>query len=843
MDTFSSKYTTDDEHRQGQANYQADHEHMTAFLHTLLGEGLPDGTWAHVWHLNGKLTDWVRTVPEAERAARSNGRRNVYFGVGLVAEPGASDERVKNETAVGLLGVATDIDIAGPCHKNAALPPDLGAAQALVDEAGAPATLIIDTGHGVQAWWLFRAPLRFTTAEDKQRTLDLARAWHAHMQRLAERHGWKLDNVSDVARVLRIPGTLNAKDPEHVVPVRLLELDDGYRYTSEELWKICGGAESDGGERTHANGAHERAGAQEPHEDVKPSQRYTAEHPCPICDGDADLTQGIGERCWGFRSSYVDGAFCTREDWAGKILDEAVEILGQFHWFHALHGECDCGETHNAGEADQETAQRVRPMSATERRLYALGYTPNDIGNARRFVNRFGRDFRWVVERQEWVYFDGVWTPSTKGAVETAMRAATQAILRDAWSIPNTAAHDKARKAWIAWAGQSGMGVHLDRALKIARTMRDMSVSETEFDTHPLLLACPNGYLDLATDEFTPREKFGLRERALLITKLTKATYDPDARSDVLDETFPRFMPDAAMRSDFVTALGYSATGRAKEHAFFCVGGTKTGKSTIVNMFKNALGDYAKTADMETFMSGTYGRGGGTREDLVALVGRRMVLASENNENARVNSALLKRMSGNDEMSMRANYGKQFEALPTYAIWLLTNEAPKVAADDSAVWERVHVFRFTEYIAPEDRDETKRDQVVDTAVTGSAALNLIVQGWRRLRDELHGRLALPTTDTETQTYRSAQDLIEQFIGECCDVAPEHSIRFAEFKNAFRRYLWHEGVKEQYTDQRIGRVLKAKGYTVDAEKPHERTYRGLQLNVAVWVDQDGNMHFR
>lgn len=146
------------------------------FLTALLGERLPEGLWAHVWHRADKRADWVQTPAEAEASASRNGRRDVYLGVGLAGTPGRPDARVTSATAVGLLSLGVDVDVAGPAHQHAALPPDDDAALALLEELGVEPTLVIYTGHGIQAQWVLSAPWRFPNAADKQQAMRLCRA-------------------------------------------------------------------------------------------------------------------------------------------------------------------------------------------------------------------------------------------------------------------------------------------------------------------------------------------------------------------------------------------------------------------------------------------------------------------------------------------------------------------------------------------------------------------------------------------------------------------------------------------------------------------------------------------
>ncbi len=214
-----------------------------------------------------------------------------------------------------------------------------------------------------------------------------------------------------------------------------------------------------------------------------------------------------------------------------------------------------------------------------------------------------------------------------------------------------------------------------------------------------------------------------------------------------------------------------------------------------------------------------------------------MVVASEASEHQRLNAAALKRLlGGTDKTTMRANYGKQFEALPTFALWLLTNETPKLTAEDDAVWERVHVFAFEHQIAATERDETERDHVVDPKLTGSAILWQIEQGWWRYVREQKGKLDLPTTKGETGTYRDEQDHVAQFIEECCEVGQQETCTVESFKVAFRAWLNREGIHEAYSDIRIGKALNRATHEDGTPKypefRHPKTHKRSRIGLGL-----------
>ena len=79
---------------------------------------------------------------------------------------------------------------------------------------------------------------------------------------------------------------------------------------------------------------------------VTPQQRFTREHPCPICTGYEALPRGQGERCVGFLSVDGDWCRCSREEHAGALASEDSGA-GPLY-VHRMYGSCRCGVTHAA---------------------------------------------------------------------------------------------------------------------------------------------------------------------------------------------------------------------------------------------------------------------------------------------------------------------------------------------------------------------------------------------------------------------------------------------------------------------------------------------------------------
>lgn len=76
---------------------------------------------------------------------------------------------------------------------------------------------------------------------------------------------------------------------------------------------------------------------------VTTHQRFTREHPCPVCGGHDALPRGHQERCYGFLSDDGGWAFCTRAERAGGLPQNS----GSDTYAHRLDGDCGCGVRHD----------------------------------------------------------------------------------------------------------------------------------------------------------------------------------------------------------------------------------------------------------------------------------------------------------------------------------------------------------------------------------------------------------------------------------------------------------------------------------------------------------------
>jgi hypothetical protein len=172
---------------------------------------------------------WVGCLPLTHTPSRGRG--------------GASD-------TAALVGVWADIDIAGPGHKHPddaerRLPVDVDEALQLLDDVGLQPTKVLHTGGGLQAWWLTHEPWVFESSAERAEAGGLVAEWGDTLVELGRRRGLHVDQVGDLARILRPAGTWNRKPNREPVAVRNI-VDDGPRHYLADIEDVLQAAPHNG---------------------------------------------------------------------------------------------------------------------------------------------------------------------------------------------------------------------------------------------------------------------------------------------------------------------------------------------------------------------------------------------------------------------------------------------------------------------------------------------------------------------------------------------------------------------------------------------------------------------
>lgn len=206
-----------------------------AFLNALYGN-VQQG-YMTLWSSKDKKTSWYKvneTKNLIKEAMRLRENSDVYFGVGVRKQVLGGFQRGKNSDVLCLPSVWLDIDQKGGNHSAGNLPTE-EEVKCILDTFPLEPSIIIQSGGGIHCYWLFKKPMEITAVSE----MSIAERMIARFQnifiQLAREKGLHIDNTSDLARVLRLPGTLNLKSKMNPKPVTIQMFKPDRRFSFVEI--------------------------------------------------------------------------------------------------------------------------------------------------------------------------------------------------------------------------------------------------------------------------------------------------------------------------------------------------------------------------------------------------------------------------------------------------------------------------------------------------------------------------------------------------------------------------------------------------------------------------------
>ncbi len=807
----------------------------------------PEAPAGHLllWRLADKRSQWLPSADlgaVAGAAVSLAATTDVYLGCALSPRDCGPDRRCKADEVLALPGLWADIDVAGPAHKKGGLPPDTDTAMSLAESMPRPPSLFVLSGHGVYAWWLFEGPWLFGGDEARAQAAGLARRWQAHLAGLAGGRGWGgLDNTSDLARVLRLPGTVNRK--REPVPVTMRLPADLRRYDPSELLdalppppKVAAPAAPPA-----ANGTHRAAGARGRPDVRERAVAYLAKcQPAVSGQGGHDQTFSVARAIvygfdlgpdvgFGLLESYYNPR--CQPPWSEKELRhkcaeaDAKPYSKPRGWLlsedsprpEAAPGKHEGNGRHErngTGGSPGDVPPTAGPASAEP----GDGPHPTDVGNARRLVERHGEDLRHCHPTKTWYVWDkSRWAEDQTGEVVRRVKEAQQAYYRDVLAQFN--ACDTADKARM-----KALQAELSHALKWEDTRRvsacielarcERPVVPADLDRDDFVLNVRNGTLDLRTGRLRPHR------RGDLITKLVPVAYDPDARCPLWVQVLDRVMGrNAALVGYLQRVLGYALTGDVSEQCLWLLHGAgANGKSTVLGTFKDLLGDYACQAVSELLMARSTEAHPTERAD---LAGRRFVATIETDQGKRMAESLMKQLTGGDSLKARRMRQDFIELRPTWKVFLAANHKPTVRGCDLAVWRRIKLLPFTVTIPDAEKDKHLKDKlraewpgILAWAVEGCLA-------WQR-----DGLKEPEEVQSATREYQAEQDTLGAFLQECCFVHSEARVKASVLLDAYCKWSGEKDLSSPTFNAR----MREKGYE-SKRSTAGYFYLGMGIKVA------------
>jgi putative DNA primase/helicase len=437
-----------------------------------------------------------------------------------------------------------------------------------------------------------------------------------------------------------------------------------------------------------------------------------------------------------------------------------------------------------------------------------------DSTNAMRLIKEHGRDIRYNAAWKKWVVWNGQYWEMDEGSVLVHEKGLE--MVRNIYDeLLKTA--DYRERIDIEKAAIQSESVRRRKAFVEAATwVKALNVKSVDLDPDPWLLNVKNGTVNVLTGEFREHRQEDM------ITKIADVEYDPNAGCPMWKQFVREIMDYKTDIINFVqAAAGWALSGDISEQTMFILFGTgANGKSTFLNVIMHLLGDYATSTPTETFMKK---EGDQYTNDIARLRGTRFVTTAEAEQGRRLAEPLIKRITGNDQMTARFLYGEFFTFLPTFKIFMATNHKPVIKGTDYGIWRRIKLIPFTTRIPEEKQDKHLELKLREEA---GGILNWLLEGVRRWKQE--GLKAPNAVLLATDEYRGEMDVIGNFLKERCVQGKETSIRIRELYKAY--VDWCDDNKEHAVSERFFSMrLKEMGFE-QSRNSEARFWSGIGLRV-------------
>jgi P4 family phage/plasmid primase-like protien len=710
-------------------------------------------------------------------------KHDVWLGVNPVAGPPRSTGgRGKPEDVTRLSAVFCDLDIKpGGC-------PDIETAQQIVaelaDVLGEYPVMVVYSGHGLQPYWAI---------EDGHGAAESLLLRFGRLVRVvAAARNVKVDSVFDMARILRAPDTYNRKESEakrvdcvegNGAPMMVDTLDE--RLAEAGIFEEPG--DTGGDSATVVSDPSEWGYTDKPCGYITAAARQwmtepvDGRHPwalrcmvrlecarrfgCVSYELYQGISQMIEQRLLNLLASQQPSRKPHRFEWrdiqlfaeqlaSTKSAADLMSELGNHdHLLNApqkpsnvttLPTSRNAGKSGSAGSSSPGIAT-VTPLPTAQPQPQQTSMT--DVGNADLLVAQYADKLRYLPGDKTWYCWDGTrWRAHDDDS--PAVRAA-RAVADGLPVIPG----DKTAMAHKR-KSQSQNGIL--SMIRLARADARMQIDRELLDARPYELNTPEGIVDLRTGALLPHDP------ARWHTKITGVHYDSTAAAPLWEGFLHTTFQGQTDAIRYVQQLaGYSCIGEITRHILpFLYGEVgQNGKSVLMRVLQDCLGDYATTLPVAVLVSGRNEH----TEHIASLHGVRLAVCSEVGVDTKWDEEKIKNLTGGDNISARHLFGKMFSFRPSHTIWVAANDAPRVESGGKSFFRRFKVIPFLHSIPDDQVDERLPFKLLESE--GPAILAWMIRG---SVDLCTNGMPEPRLVSEaTSEYQESEDRVLQWLSACC----------------------------------------------------------------------------
>lgn len=361
----------------------------------------------------------------------------------------------------------------------------------------------------------------------------------------------------------------------------------------------------------------------------------------------------------------------------------------------------------------------------------------------------------------------------------------------------------------------------MDNVIYLAARTQRLALTGSEWDQNPLLLGTNNGVIDLRNGNFRPGQPGDY-----ILSYAPTDWQGLDTPAPAWEAFLLDIFADPAICAFVQRLLGYGISGKKTERILPILWGEgANGKSTLIETIGAVLGRTLTMATEADSLMDVAKGGDGPRPFVYALRGKRLVWASESNEGRRMNTALAKKLSGRDTITVRTLHAKPVIFDPTHLILLITNHRPNIP-DDIAMWDRVILLPFTARFVEHPRvGEKLQDRDIQDKLRAEAPgiLAWLVRGYLAWQRE--GLNPPEAIKAATKDYQASEDTLAQFVADSCVELETATVLGTPLFKAYMDWCSENNIRPMSNTAfgtRMGKKYRKE------KKPNGMTYYGIGL---------------
>ena len=314
---------------------------------------------------------------------------------------------------------------------------------------------------------------------------------------------------------------------------------------------------------------------------------------------------------------------------------------------------------------------------------------------------------------------------------------------------------------------------------------------EEKLDTYRNLIGFNNGVYDLDALEF----RDGRPEDC--ITLSTNTEYQPyeacSSEVEQIEHLLAQIFVDDEIRVYICKLLASFLSGDNKLQKFHLwTGSGGNGKSVLVNLFSEALGQYTTVLPISLLTSKRNASNSASPE-LARTKGRRFCVLQEPEDDVRINVGLMKELTGGDKIVTRELFCPIIEFKPQFKMVLTCNRLPEIASNDGGTWRRIRVVefasKFCEHPDPENPLEFQADMTLESRlpVLAPAFASFLIHWYKIYADE--GIQEPASVLAYTLEYQQKCDVYLEFVNSTIVATDDQSdlLRCSEVYAAFKEH--------------------------------------------------------